>query len=244
MVARSGAPDLGGPVDSSCGTSLEFNSVYQQTFSSVWHTARRMGVRHDAMDDVVQEVYLAVHRGLENFEARGSVRAWVIGIVMRVVSNYRRVFKRKGAGYATSSAIDDVDRLFAPEDDEPLECLRRREAARILREVFAQMPEHWAVLIIMVELEGCSAPEISEALGTPLNTVYSRIRAARKDFSRRLARRLRDRDLGMGWSAVATEASVQSGQRVTILDEPDIPHAELFRERKRRSLPAPTTAVA
>jgi RNA polymerase sigma-70 factor (ECF subfamily) len=40
----------------------------------------------------------------------------------------------------------------------------------------------------MAELEGMSVPEIAELVGVNVNTVYSRLRAARKEFEQALAR--------------------------------------------------------
>jgi RNA polymerase sigma-70 factor (ECF subfamily) len=41
----------------------------------------------------------------------------------------------------------------------------------------------------MMDIEGHSAPEVSEALGVPLNTVYSRLRVAREEFTAAVRRR-------------------------------------------------------
>ena len=46
-------------------------------------------------------------------------------------------------------------------------------------------------MFVLMELEELSAPEVSEALGVPLNTVYSRLRLARADFERAVAKHRR-----------------------------------------------------
>ena len=71
-----------------------FEEVYAETFPAVWRMVRRMGVIDSAVDDVVQEVYVTVYRKLGQFEGRCAVKTWVLGILTRVVNNYRRVRRR------------------------------------------------------------------------------------------------------------------------------------------------------
>src|SRR5688500_20226670 len=73
-----------------------FEAVYEQLFDFVWRSARRLGVADAAVDDVVQETFLVVHRRLPGFEGRSTVKTWVFAIVLRVVSDWRRTQRRKG----------------------------------------------------------------------------------------------------------------------------------------------------
>lgn len=171
-----------------------FDDVYAQTFPVVWRSARRLGVAPSAIDDVVQEVFVTVHRQLDQFEGRSAVKTWVFGILLRVVGNYRRTRRRKGAAHATASVVGDPDELMA-EADSPLEQLSQRQAAQVVRELLLALPEAQAAVFVMSQIEGMSAPEIAEATGSNVNTVYSRLAAARRDFSRALERRVaRDKD--------------------------------------------------
>jgi RNA polymerase sigma-70 factor (ECF subfamily) len=163
-----------------------FEAVYAETFPIVWRSARRLGVLPSAIDDVVQEVFVAVHRQLEQFEGRCAVKTWVFGILLRVVGNYRRTRRRKGAGRSTSSVVDDPDALVADQALGPLEQAQARQAALIVRELLETLPETHAAVFVMSQLEGMTAPEIAEATATNLNTVYSRLSAAKRDFSRAL----------------------------------------------------------
>ena len=45
-----------------------------------------------------------------------------------------------------------------------------------------QLPMEQRAVFVLHELDEQSAPEVAEALGTPLNTVYSRLRLARERF--------------------------------------------------------------
>jgi RNA polymerase sigma-70 factor, ECF subfamily len=160
-----------------------FDQVYAETFPSVWRTARRLGVVDGAVDDVVQEVFVHVHRRLDQFEARCSVKTWVFGILVRVVNNYRRTRRRKGAGYATASVVGDPA-LVVDRSADPLELASRSQAGRILKQLLAKLGEDKAAVFVLAEIEGLSVPEIAEATGDNVNTIYSRLRVARKEFER------------------------------------------------------------
>jgi RNA polymerase sigma-70 factor, ECF subfamily len=165
-----------------------FDQVYAETFPSVWRTARRLGVVESAVDDVVQEVFVTVYRRLDQFEGRCALKTWVFGILMRVVNNYRRTRRRKGAAHATSSVVGDPEVVIDAGAD-PMELASRSEAGRILHELLEKLDEQKAAVFVLAEIEGMSVPEIAEATETNVNTVYSRLRAARKEFERAVKQR-------------------------------------------------------
>ena len=164
-----------------------FEEVYAETFPAVWRMVRRMGVIDSAIDDVVQEVYVTVYRKLGQFEGRCAVKTWVLGILTRVVNNYRRVRRRKGAGHALSSVVGDPD-LIADLALDPHEQASRAEAGRLVHQLLDDLDDDKASVFALAELEGMSVPEIALALNTNVNTTYARLRAARRDFERGLRR--------------------------------------------------------
>jgi len=70
----------------------------------------------------------------------------------------------------------------------PQERVERAEAVLVLEMLLDSMQDELRDVFILAELEQMSVPEIAQASGTNLNTVYSRLRTARKDFKSRLAR--------------------------------------------------------
>src|SRR5258705_9464280 len=72
-----------------------FDDVYQRYVDFVWRSVRRAGVEEGAVDDVVQQVFLVVHRRLPEFSHASSVRTWIFGIMLRVLREHRRSLRRK-----------------------------------------------------------------------------------------------------------------------------------------------------
>jgi RNA polymerase sigma-70 factor (ECF subfamily) len=165
------------------GAHLGFDHVYEQTFDFAWRSARRLGVAASAVDDIVQDAFVVVHRRLPEFEGRSSLKTWIFGILLRVVSDHRRTLRRKGG----LSELPHED-VLASSGALPTDALEKREAADLLHALLDELDDEKRTVFVLAELEELAAPEIAEALGIPVNTVYSRLRAAREGFERSLAR--------------------------------------------------------
>jgi RNA polymerase sigma-70 factor (ECF subfamily) len=153
-----------------------FREVYDGYFDFVWRTLRRMGVPLSQLDDAAQDVFLVVHRRLGDFEGRSSLKTWLFGIVLRIASDARR-----SAGRRRTEPLSEQEPASVSMDT-PAEATERAEAARLVRDLLEQLEEGKRAVFVLAELEQMTAPEIAEALGVNLNTVYSRLRAARREF--------------------------------------------------------------
>ena len=72
-----------------------FEVLYDTQVDFVWRAARRLGVASAQLEDVVQEVFLVVHRRRAAFDGGSQVRTWLYGITLNVVRNARRRKRRK-----------------------------------------------------------------------------------------------------------------------------------------------------
>lgn len=179
----SGATDTFASIDFVTPT---FGEVYAATFRLVWRGARRLGVSNSSVDDVVQDVFLTVHRRLAQFAGRCSIENWVFGILLRVTRNYRRSRQRKGAAHAISSVVVDPDELVSADD--PMDTVCLREASRIFQNMLSKLSQPHAHVWAMAKIEGMTPLEIAAATGLSVFTVYSRLRYARIEFDRHLSR--------------------------------------------------------
>jgi RNA polymerase sigma-70 factor (ECF subfamily) len=169
---------------------LAFDDLYRDHFSFVWRSAKRLGVSDASLDDVVQEVFVVVHRKLGDFEGRSSLRTWLFGIALRVTREYRRSAARKPTGAGTI----DPDSLGTSAAC-PGESIEKAQAVRLLHAILDELDEERREVFVMSELEQIGMADIALTLGINVNTAYARLRAARKSFEDALARH-RARD---GW---------------------------------------------
>jgi RNA polymerase sigma-70 factor (ECF subfamily) len=171
-----------------------FAEVYEKWFGFVWRSARGLGVADAALDDIVQEIFVIVHRRLRGFEGRSSVRTWLSGIVLNVVRHHRRGLARKSPRLAGGDEPVDPDQQASPDRD-PFERAALSEHVHLLQRLLDSLDDEKREVLVLTELEELSAPEIAEALGINLNTAYSRLRLAREQFDAAL-RRERARERG------------------------------------------------
>jgi RNA polymerase sigma-70 factor, ECF subfamily len=159
-----------------------FDDIYDEHFAFVWRNVLNRGIPTSAVDDVVQEVFVVVHRKLASFEGRSSVRTWLAGIVRRVVADHVRKRGNAPVGHE-EIPVESVSLQRGPAEE-----LDAKAAARILDELLARMPEAQREVFILHEIEQMTGREIAETVGANENTVHTRLRAARRIFEEGLAR--------------------------------------------------------
>ena len=166
-----------GPVVSSRVASPTLAAVYRDHVDFVRAVARQLGVEEGQVDDVTHDVFLIVHRRLREFDGRASMRAWLYGIVRRIVMHHHRGAAR--ARHKVQAAAD----ARAPSGSHGLEdAVAGRQAARLVDEFLAELDVDKRLVFSLADIEGLTAPEIAELLDVKLNTVYSRLRVARQRF--------------------------------------------------------------
>jgi RNA polymerase sigma-70 factor (ECF subfamily) len=170
-----------------------FEDIYRDQFGFVWRGVRALGVADEAIDDVVQEIFVIAHQKLPEFEGRSQVRSWLSGILLNVVRHHRRTDYRKRPHVLSREAPTDVETLPATAGS-PHDIAVAHEATLLLERILDDLEEKKREILVLAELEELPIPEIAEILGLNVNTVYSRLRLARQDFERFAARyRARER---------------------------------------------------
>lgn len=162
------------------GARLDFRAVFVEHYAFVWRTLAHFGVQRSALDDAAQEVFAVVHRRIGDYDGRTAVRSWLWGIARRVTSSMQRGEQR---------ARRRLEVVQPPREPAiPDEELERRQMAELAEACLDQLDDEQRDVFMLTEIEGFSAPEIADALGIKLNTVYSRLRVAREKFQRAFAR--------------------------------------------------------
>ena len=153
--------------------------IFEQHTPFLWRALINLGVPAAEAQDQCQEIMITVHRRLASFDG-ASLRGWLYGICVRVASDYRRSarVRREVLTDALPEAFDSIDLA---------ESLDRERNARRLRTALEALDEPKRAAFVLFEIEELTLAEVSEAVGAPLQTVYSRIKAAREQMRRTFA---------------------------------------------------------
>ena len=182
-LAESPIKDSGSSV-----AAPQFREIYDEYFEFVYRGARRLGVHSRSLDDATQDVFLVVHRRLADFEGRSSIKTWLYGITRRVAKDYRRRAGRKEKGMVPADGT--MANQLVSTQSSPDELAARREAVQTLEHILSGLDESRREVFVLAEMEQMTVPEISQALSLNLNTTYSRLRTARAEFEKAVARHL------------------------------------------------------
>ena len=159
---------------------VEFERLYRAHYDAARRWARALGAASEMAEDAVQDAFIIAFRRRESFETTRSFRAWLFGILRRVLSDTRRSARR---ARARELRVETGGR--APDPREVLALKRARETVDAF---VAGLDEPQRLVFSLCELEELSAPEAAAVLDIPVKTVRSRLRIARKKFERTLER--------------------------------------------------------
>ncbi len=153
-----------------------FRAIYEAEASYLWNTLRRFGVHERDLEDLTHDVMVIVYRNLDQYDAARPLRPWLCGIAFRVASDYGRRAQHKRE-QVVEPPHERVD--AAPLPDELVEAELKR---RLVLEALEAVKLSRRAVFVLHDLDGFSVPEIARTLEIPLNTAYSRLRLARREF--------------------------------------------------------------
>jgi RNA polymerase sigma-70 factor (ECF subfamily) len=156
--------------------------IFEQHTPFLWRALINLGVPAAEAQDQCQEIMITVHRRLASFDGV-SLRGWLYGICVRVASDYRRS-ARVRREVLTDTLPESAD------SGDLADSLDRERSARRMMTALEALDEPKRAAFVLFEIEELTLAEVSEAVGAPLQTVYSRIKTAREQMRRAFASEL------------------------------------------------------
>jgi RNA polymerase sigma-70 factor (ECF subfamily) len=151
---------------------------------------RTIGDRERA-EDLVQEVFIRVHRHLHRFDQTKKFSTWIYTIASNLAKNELRNRSRNPLVlFQTIRKDQDGDQRplqFEDAHSRPDDLFRKRHLRELVGWAVAQLPEHHRIVFVLRELEGKTYEEIAEITDCNLGTVKSRLNRARARFAHIIA---------------------------------------------------------
>jgi RNA polymerase sigma-70 factor (ECF subfamily) len=160
------------------GKYLDSEELFRRYVQFVARFLFRMGVRNNDLEDLIQEVFLVVHRNGGYRPGSARPTTYLASIAIRVRAIHQRKQKSRTWLESNPSAV----KRALSEALDPLETLLRQVDEACFQEALDRLGADKRAVFLLVEVEGESCANVSAGLNVPLNTVYSRLRVAREQF--------------------------------------------------------------
>jgi RNA polymerase sigma-70 factor (ECF subfamily) len=164
------------------GDAEAFRELFRDHRQDVARLAQRMLGRKTDLEDIVQEVFLQVHRSIRDFRHGARFSTWLYRVTVNVVLMHRRAAKSRPVFGEAPEHFAAVDQR--PRADEQVERERRVHAFHRLLD---RLSEKKRLVFVLHELEGLAPGEIAKIVGSPVLTVRTRLFYARRELLALLA---------------------------------------------------------
>jgi RNA polymerase sigma-70 factor (ECF subfamily) len=169
------------------GDDQAFRGLVEQWSPAMLRLARTFVGTSQSAEDVVQDAWVGVLRGLDRFEGRSSLRSWIFTIVVNRARTYG-VREARTIAWSTLGADDkdhgptvDPSRFQGPDgrypghwtstgapqrwDETPERSILTREAIALVEAALERLPPRQRLVVSLRDVDGLTAEEACEALG-------------------------------------------------------------------------------
>lgn len=162
---------------------LEFRAIYETWFQEVSRWVRAMGGPQADREDLVQDVFLVVHRRLPDFDGQ-NLPGWLYQIARHRVRDFRRLVWVRRMLFGRVPLPETLPTLGAS----PSDTAETNEKRVLLERLLEKLNESERAALVLFEIDGYSGEEIAKIQGVPLNTAWGRIHKARKKLKAQLSK--------------------------------------------------------
>jgi len=157
------------------GEAAAFRQLFRDHRVTVTRLVHRMTGGSADLEDLVQEVFVQVHKSLGSFRREARLSTWIYRIAINVVLMHRRAQKTRLA--PTTGPLDPA---ILDDGEQPDEQVARRRRVAALYRLLDRMSEKKRTVYVLHELEGLTPVEIAKVVGAPVLTVRTRLFYARR----------------------------------------------------------------
>lgn len=159
------------------GERAAFDELIQRWHGPIWEYVRHLS-DDDSAQDLAQDIWLRVLRGIGRLRDPAKLRAWLFGIAHRT---WIDTLRRKYAAVVVD--LDDVDRHELPD---PMGADELEQELTAVEQELSRLPAIEREALTLFYLRELSLQEIAQALDIPVGTVKSRLHRARGMLRREL----------------------------------------------------------
>ncbi|HXG94451.1 MAG TPA: sigma-70 family RNA polymerase sigma factor [Blastocatellia bacterium] len=160
-------------------TPEEFEAAAMPHLNDLYRTALRVVGNRAEAEDLTQETYLQAWKSFHRFEPGTNCRAWLFKILFHVIQHHRRKWFRFRFVSGEEEMLENT-LVYEPP-------VRHDLTDEDVLAAFAKLPQAFAEVVHLADVEDFSYKEIAEMLGIPIGTVMSRLSRGRQMLRTHLA---------------------------------------------------------
>jgi RNA polymerase sigma-70 factor (ECF subfamily) len=163
--------------------------AFQQQLDYIHATLRRLGTARADIEDLTQEVFLALRRAWATCDLTRPLRPYLFGIAFRIAAAHRRKRGRE----VPVAAIEATDDRSADLD----EVLQSKQARMLVLAALERVPLRRRAVLVMHDLDDVPVVQVAAVLGIRVFTAYGRLRKGRRELASALRRKVTRTDDGL-----------------------------------------------
>lgn len=164
------------------GDRAAFLQLFRRHRADVVRLIHRMLGPSADLEDLVQEVFLQVHRSVAAFRGSSRFTTWLYRVTVNVVLMHRRALRSRPRLAAEDEGPPVVDSAPLPDEQ-----FARDARVRAFYRLLERLSEKKRTVFVLHEIEGLSPGEISALVGAPVLTVRTRLFYARREVQQLMA---------------------------------------------------------
>lgn len=173
------------------GDQIAFEQLIEKYETKVFHLALRFTKNEEDAEEVLQDVFMTLHRKLELFQGKSAFSSWLYRIVVNAA--FMKLRKRRQqpallledlAPHTRQKALDGE----SYQENHIEKFTQNEELKSVLLSAVSRLPEQYRSVFVMRDVNGFSNQETSEVLGLSVPAIKSRLHRSRIMLRRKLIR--------------------------------------------------------
>lgn len=181
-------------------SQTQFEEIVREHQAMVFRTLLRLTGDREQMEDLAQECFLRLYRGLESFRGDAKVATYLYRIVVNVAQDAWKRRRKERAAIAEPFADDDGGTShwiegFASHSPDAERLLIDEELWESVNGALLELPQAERAVLVLFHQEECSYEAIADALAMPIGTVRTHLHRGRQRLGELASMRMKRKEL-------------------------------------------------
>lgn len=176
------------------GNNEAFEEIVKRYAPKVFSLAARLTRNHSDTEEVLQDVFVTIHRKINRFEGKSSFSSWLYRITVN--ASFMKLRKRRADRLVLMEELPVSEQEQRGEGSEVHAAAdritARHELNTALDAAIAELPEEYRPVFILRDIDGLTSEEVGKILKLSIPAVKSRLHRSRDMLRRKLLRFYRE----------------------------------------------------